>query len=327
MDLGMYRRIVGLALAMPFGIACAMMLLTMALPVPAHSQEVRGKALIGRWDITVDRDGTPAPSWLEVKLSGFETLVGSYVSTEGSARPVSEVVFNDGTFSFRIPKQWEQGNNDLVVSGALAGERIEGTVTTPEGKTYRWKGVRAPELKRSGEPVWGDPIALFNGLDLTGWQATGENQWQVKDGILINPRAGANLISERKFEDFKLHLEFRYPKGSNSGVYLRGRHEVQIMDTSPDEHPSSVLYGGVYGFLTPSEIAAKDPGEWQTFDITLVGRMVTIVANGKTVICNQEIPGITGGALDSNEGEPGPIYIQGDHGPVEFRKVIITPAR
>ncbi|SFB93464.1 protein of unknown function [Parapedobacter composti] len=323
----MYRRIVGLALAMPFGIACAMMLLTMALPVPAHSQEVRGKALIGRWDITVDRDGTPAPSWLEVKLSGFETLVGSYVSTEGSARPVSEVVFNDGTFSFRIPKQWEQGNNDLVVSGALAGERIEGTVTTPEGKTYRWKGVRAPELKRSGEPVWGDPIALFNGRDLTGWQATGENQWQVKDGILINPRAGANLISERKFEDFKLHLEFRYPKGSNSGVYLRGRHEVQIMDTSPDEHPSSVLYGGVYGFLTPSEIAAKDPGEWQTFDITLVGRMVTIVANGKTVICNQEIPGITGGALDSNEGEPGPIYIQGDHGPVEFRKVIITPAR
>lgn len=323
----MYRRIVGLALAMPFGIACAMMLLTMALPVPAHSQEVRGKALIGRWDITVDRDGTPAPSWLEVKLSGFETLVGSYVSTEGSARPVSEVVFNDGTFSFRIPKQWEQGNNDLVVSGALAGERIEGTVTTPEGKTYRWKGVRAPELKRSGEPVWGDPIALFNGLDLTGWQAIGENQWQVKDGILINPRAGANLISERKFEDFKLHLEFRYPKGSNSGVYLRGRHEVQIMDTSPDEHPSSVLYGGVYGFLTPSEIAAKDPGEWQTFDITLVGRMVTIVANGKTVICNQEIPGITGGALDSNEGEPGPIYIQGDHGPVEFRKVIITPAR
>ncbi|WP_244518663.1 3-keto-disaccharide hydrolase [Parapedobacter composti] len=304
-----------------------MMLLTMALPVPAHSQEVRGKALIGRWDITVDRDGTPAPSWLEVKLSGFETLVGSYVSTEGSARPVSEVVFNDGTFSFRIPKQWEQGNNDLVVSGALAGERIEGTVTTPEGKTYRWKGVRAPELKRSGEPVWGDPIALFNGRDLTGWQATGENQWQVKDGILINPRAGANLISERKFEDFKLHLEFRYPKGSNSGVYLRGRHEVQIMDTSPDEHPSSVLYGGVYGFLTPSEIAAKDPGEWQTFDITLVGRMVTIVANGKTVICNQEIPGITGGALDSNEGEPGPIYIQGDHGPVEFRKVIITPAR
>jgi Splicing factor len=292
-----------------------------------QQEEIPGKALIGRWDITVDRNGKPAPSWLEVKLSGYRTLVGSFVSTEGSARPVSEIKYENGKFSFSIPKQWEQGDNDLVVSGQLAGSTIEGTVTTPSGETYRWKGVKAPYMKRSAEPTWGKPVELFNGKDLKGWKVPAENQWQVKDGILINPRAGVNLISEQKFEDFKLHIEFRYPEGSNSGVYLRGRHEVQIMDTPQDEHPSSVLYGGVYGFLTPSEIAAKAPGEWQEFDITLVGRMVTIVANGKTVICNQEIPGITGGALDSNEGEPGPVYIQGDHGPVEFRKITITPAR
>ncbi len=91
--------------------------------------------------------------------------------------------------------------------------------------------------------------------------------------------------------------------------------------------PSSVLYSGVYGYLAPSEINALGPDEWQTYDITLVGRMITIIANGKTVISNQEIPGITGGALDSNEGEPGPIYIQGDHGPIEFRKIILTPAK
>jgi hypothetical protein len=88
-----------------------------------------------------------------------------------------------------------------------------------------------------------------------------------------------------------------------------------------------VLFSGVYGFLTPSEIAALGPNTWQTFDITLTGRMITLVVNGKTVITNQEIPGITGGALDSNEGEPGPIYIQGDHGPIEYKKITITPVK
>ncbi|ETZ21993.1 hypothetical protein N824_24025 [Pedobacter sp. V48] len=155
----------------------------------------------------------------------------------------------------------------------------------------------------------------------------GENQWIVKDGVLTSPKSGANLISDQKFTDFKLHVEFRYQKGSNSGVYLRGRHEVQIEDSSKDQHPSSVLFSGIYGFLTPSEINALGPNTWQTFDITLIGRMVTVVVNGKTVITNQEIPGITGGALDSNEGEPGPIYIQGDHGPIEFKKIVITPAK
>ena len=110
-------------------------------------------------------------------------------------------------------------------------------------------------------------------------------------------------------------------------MYLRGRYEVQIEDSPKDAHPSSVLFSGVYGFLPPSEITASGPDQWQSYDITLIGRMVTVVANGKTVISNQEIPGITGGALDSNEGEPGPIYIQGDHGPIEFRKITITPAK
>jgi hypothetical protein len=141
-----------------------------------------------------------------------------------------------------------------------------------------------------------------------------------------NLKAGGNLVTDRKFTDFKLHIEFRYPRGSNSGVYLRGRHEVQIVDSTSAE-PTSELLGGVYGFLTPNELVAKRPGEWQSFDITLVGRQVTVVANGKRVICEQEIPGITGGAIDSDEGTPGPIFLQGDHGPVEFRNIVLTPAR
>ncbi|WP_244939848.1 3-keto-disaccharide hydrolase [Chitinophaga barathri] len=285
------------------------------------------KDLIGRWDITVDENGKPAPSWLEVKLSGTHTLVGYFVGTSGSARPVAKVNFDNGKFSFTIPPQWEGGDQDFVIEGEVAGEGIQGTITTSTGKKFSYKGVKAPYLNRTAAPVWGKPINLFNGKDLGGWKIAPKNQWEVKNGILTSAKSGVNLISEQTFTDFKLHVEFKYQKGSNSGVYLRGRHEVQIEDSPKDAHPSSVLFSGVYGFIAPSEIAAKGPGEWQSYDITLIGRMVTIVVNGKTVVSNQEIPGITGGAIDSNEGEPGPIYIQGDHGPIEFRKIVITPAK
>ncbi|WP_143304666.1 3-keto-disaccharide hydrolase [Chitinophaga vietnamensis] len=285
------------------------------------------KALIGRWDITIDEEGKAVPSWLEVKLSGTRTLVGYFVGASGSARPVAKVNFDNGKFSFSIPPQWEGGDKDFVIEGELAGDGIQGTIVTSEGKKYNWKGVKAPLLKRTVAPVWGKPINLFNGKDLAGWQIKPGNQWIVKNGILTSPHSGVNLVSEQTFTDFKLHVEFRYQKGSNSGVYLRGRHEVQIEDSDKDAHPSSVLFSGIYGFIAPSEIAALGPDKWQSYDITLIGRMVTVVVNGKTVITNQEIPGITGGALDSHEGEPGPIYIQGDHGPIEFRKIVITPAK
>ena len=300
----------------------------MEKPQVARTAVAEAKDLIGRWDITVDVDGKPSPSWLEVKLSGTRTLVGYFVGITGSARPVAKVNFNDGKFSFTIPPQWEEGDQDFVITGALTGGGIEGTVVTSEGKKYNWKGVKAPLLKRAAAPVWGKAINLFNGKDLAGWKAVGaDNQWIVKNGVLTSPHSGANLISEQKFTDFKLHVEFRYHKGSNSGVYLRGRYETQIEDSPKDAHPSSVLFSGIYGFLTPSEINAKGPDQWQSYDVTLIGRMVTVVVNGKTVISNQEIPGITGGALDSDEGAPGPLYIQGDHGPIEFRKIVITPAK
>ena len=154
----------------------------------------------------------------------------------------------------------------------------------------------------------------------------GENQWVVEDGILRSKKSGSNLVSEQTFNDFKLHVEFRYEKGSNSGVYLRGRYEVQIEDNK-GLNPWRGYFSAIYGFLVPSEIVAKDAGEWQTYDITLIGRMVTVIANGVTVISNQQIPGITGGALDSKEGEPGPILFQGDHGPIDFRNIVITPAK
>jgi hypothetical protein len=145
-------------------------------------------------------------------------------------------------------------------------------------------------------------------------------------GVLTNTQRGANLVTDGTYGDFKLHLEFRYPPSGNSGVYLRGRYEAQIEDSTGRETSTGGL-GAIYGFLIPNENAAKGAGEWQTYDITLIGRIVTVVLNGHQVICRVNIPGITGGALDSDEEKPGPIMLQGDHGPVEYRNIVLTMAR
>ncbi|MBS1745329.1 MAG: DUF1080 domain-containing protein [Bacteroidetes bacterium] len=284
-------------------------------------------AIVGKWDLTINKDGKQYPSWLEVQKSGY-ILVGRYVGIVGSARPVARINFSNNKLSFTIPPQWEgKEKRDLWFNGEIAGDSLSGILIDADGSSLSWSGVRAPSLQRDNAPVWGQPIQLFNGKDLNGWHPSGRiNQWIVKDGILQSPHTGSNLISDQTFNDFKLHVEFRYPEGSNSGVYLRGRYEVQI-EASHEDEPYKNVFSSIYGFIEPSEIVAKKPGEWQSFDITLIGRMVTVVANGVTVICNREIPGITGGALDSHEGEPGPIYIQGDHLSIEFRNITITQAK
>jgi len=282
---------------------------------------------IGRWDLTVDLGNKLVPSWLEVKLSGMKTLVGYFVADGGSARPISKVNFNDGKISFSIPPQWDDSDKDMVFEAVLKGDKLTGTIISSKGQRQTLVGERAPLLKRTSAVTWGEPIKIFNGLNLDGWHASKKkNQWVAENGIMKSPQSGANIITDQKFNDFSLHIEFRYPEGSNSGVYLRGRYEIQVEDNRGQE-PLSTFFGGIYGFITPNEMAAKAPGEWQTYDVTLVGRRVTVVANGKKIITDQIIPGITGGALDSKEGEPGPIMLQGDHGPIEYRNIIITPAK
>lgn len=283
--------------------------------------------IIGRWDLTVNMDGRIAPSWLEVKLSGVKTLVGYFVADGGSARPISHVKVKEGKIHFSIPSQWDRLDKYMEFDAVLENDQLKGTITQSYGKVHSFTGERAPLLKRDKAPVWGKPINLLSGKGIEGWHADrNNNQWVNINGVLTSPKSGANIITDQQFEDFKLHIEFRYPAGSNSGVYLRGRYEVQVEDNAGKE-PSATLFGGIYGFLTPNEMAAKPAGEWQTYDITLVGRRVTVVANGKAIIVDQIIPGITGGALNSKEGEPGPIMLQGDHGPVEYRNIIITPAK
>ena len=309
------------------------LLLTVILPgtsntnPPASLRTAEPDArMLGRWDITIATPDGAKPSWLEVERSGRDAVVGRFVGVVGSARPVSKIVADADSLTFSIPHQWEAGDGDLSVRGKVQGKGLTGSMTFPDGKTYTWTAVRAPRLYHS-TPQWGAPVKLLHANDLGGWHASGpSNQWKVVNGVLSSPRSGTNLVTDRTFGDFKLHVEFRYPKESNSGVYLRGRHEVQIQDDYGNE-PANDRFSGIYGFISPIVIAARPAGQWNSYDITLVGRMVTVFANGQQVISNQEIPGITGGALDSNEGAPGPLFLQGDHGPVEYRNIVIRPAK
>jgi hypothetical protein len=305
----------------------SMTLLTFLLIALAAQQDPRSAA-VGRWDLKLAApDGRTLPSWLEVQKSGNNALVGRFVGPVGSARPIARLDFVNDTLRFAIPPQWESGSGDLRVVAAVRGGRLSGAVTFPDATQMPLSGGRAPAL-RGSTAQWGQPVTLFNGRDLTGWHALpgGDNAWQVVDGVLTNTKAGANLATNASYTDFKVHVEFRYPARGNSGIYLRGRYEVQIEDPALGVVATEGL-GAIYGFIEPSESAGRNAGEWQTYDITFIGRQVTVVLNGREVISRREIPGITGGALDSDEGLAGPIFLQGDHGPIEYRNIVLTPAR
>ena len=282
------------------------------------------KALEGRWNLTIDFNDKELPSWLEIRHSGHKTLVGRFVFAFGSARPIAEVEYSGTSFSFEIPPQWEPGNRNMEFKGEKVGAELKGNMVYTDGKSYSWTATKAPDLEYVDNPNWGEKIVIFNGKDLSGWTHDGPKPWKVENGLLVCKGGISNIISEQKFKNFKLHAEFRYPEGSNSGIYLRGRYEVQITDSKGME-PSDIQFGGVYGFLTPNEMAAKNAGEWQSYDIILIGRRVTIIANGTPIIMDQIIPGMTGGAIDNKEDAPGPFMIQGDHQAVEFRSFEVTP--
>ncbi len=292
--------------------------------------------IVGRWDVTIqEANGGQYPSWFEV-TGDAGNLTGRFVGRVGSQRPIKTIDFAKGHLTFSLPIQYEQHKTDLKFEANLVGERLEGTTFDPSGNTLKWTAVRAPKLDRKSAPRWGKPLSLFNGSDLTGWKLRNVNNlppgrmqaatWRVVDAVMENTPHGTDIITDQKFTDFKLHVEFKMVEKSNSGVYLRGRYEVQIEDNF-GQAPESHRIGGVYGFITPASNPARKAGEWQNFDITLIGRRVTVVFNDKLIIDNAEIPGITGGALDCNEGEPGPIMLQGDHEKIYYRNIVITPAK
>ena len=281
--------------------------------------------VLGAWDITVEHPDGAYPSWLEVRLRTEGELMARFVGRFGSVRYLSSIRFEDGQLEFTAPAQYE--GHDLRFVGTLEGDSITGRTADADGQALDFTATRSPALVREDAATPGTAIELFDGESLAGWQARFDRHagcWTVSDGLLAATPPCVDLVSTAAFDDFRLEVELRYPEGSNSGIYLRGRYEIQVQD----DHGKALdplRMGSVYGFVAPSMDASRPAGEWQTYEITLVGRRVTVVLNGSTVIDGQRIPGITGGALDSRQASPGPIMLQGDHGPVEFRRITLTP--
>jgi hypothetical protein len=169
----------------------------------------------------------------------------------------------------------------------------------------------------------GEWIELFNGKDLTGWRMRhpGEHKWIARDGVLDNTARGIDIITEAEFGDFDLHIEYNMPKDSNSGIYLRGRYEIQLLDSVGKTYSYPAENGAIYAQKRPDVEATKPAGEWQTFDITLKGMNVTVVLNGVKIHDNAAIKGPTGGQLFNDDGPKGPLMLQGDHGPIRFRNI------
>jgi hypothetical protein len=277
-------------------------------------------AFAGRWDLTITTQEGAYPSWIEYADQGATPAV-RMVGRTGSVHPMRDARVEGSHLTFTDPQSSGDGHWDLTVKDrTLRGRSPDGEVT----------GVPAPLLNRKPPEAWTTPEPLFNGRDLSGWEPdqASSNHWLAADGELRNQSAGANLRTVRTFGDFKLHIEYNCPSGGNSGVYLRGRYEVQVEYEPPDKNDAFHAMGSIYGFIAPSMQVAARPGEWESYDVTLVGRNVTVVRDRGLIIDNKEIPGITGGALDSHEAESGPLYLQGDHtGGLKFRAITLSVPR
>jgi hypothetical protein len=285
---------------------------------------------VGRWNFNLTSPQGTRASWLGIseKNGGLEVW---YQPTGGNVYRVDDVRVEGKKLVVAFRKPADGGFQQSWELEAVSADKLSGVWKRSASASQPIEGVRAPELKRPMPKAWNKPEAIFNGKDLTGWEPMGNranSHWVVKDGYLVNESKGANLKSAGKYQDFKLHFEVNYPDHANSGFYLRGRYEIQLESEPLPSNPPERRIGSVYGRIAPKGDLPRKTDVWDTFDITLVGRTLTVVRNGVTTIDRQEIEGPTGGAMDANEAEPGPFYIQGDHtGGLKFRNVTVsTPA-
>ena len=307
---------------------------------------------LGQW--TIDIKGGSV-GWLEVRQEE-NYLDGDILWGGGSVLPVSDIFMAKGnilmvTRSNNVVRKKDDNGNPLktqIITDWLEitknGEKITGILLNPRSNgsgidTTEFSGTKlpppppAPDLSKV---KFGAPVTLFNSKDLKGWKLTNEKQvngFSVVDGILVNnpvqnegkPHISyGNLRTEQVFEDFNLKIEVNVPAESNSGIYLRGMYEIQVFDSYKKELDSHNM-GAVYSRIKPTVNAEKPAGTWQTFDITLCDRHITVILNGTKIIDNQPVYGPTGGAILSDVFAAGPIYLQGDHGKVEYKNIVLTP--
>ena len=302
------------------------------------------KTFVGRWALTLPGGGA---GWLGVEQQSCGALKGALLWGGGSVMPVAETKVENGALvvvrKHNAKKDGKDVQNTETITAKLDGDKLALTTRTvnSEGKEIgkgEFAGKKIPDLPPKPDLAkvkFGAPIPLLNGKDMAGWKAMNAkapNCWSVADGMLSNRvkgpdgknQHGTNIRTEQEFEDFNLKTEVRVPKGGNSGMYLRGIYEVQVAETYGRPVDSHNM-GALYSRITPSVAAEKPAGEWQTVDITLVDRHLTVILNGKTIIDNQPVLGCTGGAMTSDEFKPGPIYLQGDHTDVDYRNMVLTP--
>jgi hypothetical protein len=286
----------------------------------------------GRWDISAKMQ-RPRAWWVELNGVGTPTANGKFVSAYGGDMNIIDTIsVENGELRFTI-KPPARGNaaGPSVYRARLVGGKLEGSFEVEGRNTpaIQWTGVRAPVIADRDDGTWkeGQPIALFNGKDISGWKALmpeTEMKWSVVDGILRNAPPTTDIISERTFWNFKLHVDFRIVEHSNSGIGLRGRYEIQILEDY-GKPPNTHGAGALYSRIAPSVNASKPVGEWQSYDIRLVGRQLTVVHNGTKVLDKVEVEGLTAIANNCDEAKPGPFIVQGDHSYVEIKSFVVTP--
>ena len=293
-------------------------------PVGAQTQ-----GFLGRWNMTGTGADANRVYWLEVTEQSGQ-LKGMFLNRSSSPLALESVKVENGTLIFQLPPG-RDNKPGLEFRAKLEGGKLIGTVPDRD-RTINWVGVRPPKWPASdanGKHAYGTPVALFDGKSLDAFvPQTGDKiqNWAVADGIATNTPPSSNLVSKEKFKDFRIQAEYKLGEGSNSGIYLRGRYELQVLDDF-GKPPDSHSHMAIYGWTAPRLNASKPTGEWQTMEAVLVGNRVTVTLNGQKVHDNAEIQAITGGALDSDEAAPGPIMLQGDHAKVWFRKVTVTPIK
>jgi regulation of enolase protein 1 (concanavalin A-like superfamily) len=321
----------------------AMVLLALSIGCVSIAAEA-ANPYIGRWALTIPGGGA---GWLGVvQVNG--QLKASILWGGGSVVPVSRARMDGDALKLERDQKVKRrdGKVDVITEKIIAkisGDELSLTQIRPrrDGKGDNrsdFTGKRIPPLPPKpdlSKAKYGKPVKLFNGTNLDGWKLTNPRQtngWSVEDGVLVNnPKqtegephiSYGNLCTEAEFEDFNLKLEVNVGERNNSGVYLRGIYEIQVSDAYGKTLDSHNM-GGVYSRITPIVSAEKPAGQWQTLDMTLLDRHVTVKLNGKMIIDNQPLLGCTGGALWSDQFKPGPIYLQGDHTGVSYRNIVLT---
>jgi hypothetical protein len=281
---------------------------------------VRDLDVTGNWDVTIEIGDRTLKRELQLEQAGGE-IAGHYSGDDLDELKLEKIALRHHNLTYAIEFATDGGQRftaDYDVT--LSGDRLAGLLSV---RDTEFEG----SVKASRRRQWGEPIELFNGRDLSNWeyqQNSSENQWHAVDKVMVNQKAGWNILTKQKFKDYKLRVDVKVPSHGNSGIYVNGRYEVQVEDGYGKEASEGSI-GAIYGRAVPTSNPSRPAGEWQTFEITFVDYWATVTLNGTTIVDNVLIEGITGGALDSNESEPGPIMLQGDHGPIEYRNVVLTP--